>query len=195
MKVKAMVILVAMLLIGGNCYAAGDLIVSGNINQIPSGTIMMYGGATLPADAGWLIADGSAISRTTYAELFGAIGTTYGAGDGSTTFNLPDFRGIFPKGAGSQTINGIGYSGARGVKINDTMQGHGHEFNWNAQTAGSNMSIWASGPNGAYLPQTSLWRDRNFNVGSPITDTANGMPRTGTTTEPASLGVNFIIKL
>jgi microcystin-dependent protein len=52
---------------------------------------MPYAGATEPS--GWLFARGQAVSRTTYADLFAALSTTYGAGDGSTTFNLPDLRG------------------------------------------------------------------------------------------------------
>lgn len=59
---------------------------------LPSGVGMDYWGDTLPA-GGWLWADGSAVSRTTYAGLFAVYGTKYGAGDGSTTFNLPDKRG------------------------------------------------------------------------------------------------------
>ena len=51
----------------------------------------MYGAASAPT--GWLLCDGSAVSRSTYATLFALIGTTYGAGDGSTTFNVPDMRG------------------------------------------------------------------------------------------------------
>lgn len=54
----------------------------------PIGAIVEYSGATAPAD--WLLCDGSAISRTTYADLFAIIGTTYGSGDGSTTFNIPN---------------------------------------------------------------------------------------------------------
>jgi microcystin-dependent protein len=57
----------------------------------PPGSLMPYAGSSAPT--GWLICDGSAVSRTTYADLFTAIGTTYGAGDGSTTFNLPDLGG------------------------------------------------------------------------------------------------------
>jgi len=53
------------------------------------------------APAGWLTCDGSAVSRTTFANLFSVIGTTYGAGDGSTTFNVPEMRGRNPMGAGS----------------------------------------------------------------------------------------------
>lgn len=58
---------------------------------VPAGCIMPYAGATAPD--GWLLCHGQAVSRTTYANLFAAIGTAYGAGDGSTTFNVPDLRG------------------------------------------------------------------------------------------------------
>jgi len=57
----------------------------------PSGVITAYGGTSAPS--GWLLCYGQAVSRTTYANLFTAISTTYGIGDGSTTFNLPDMRG------------------------------------------------------------------------------------------------------
>ena len=66
-----------------------------------TGEIKMYGGASAPT--GWLLCDGSAVSRTTYAPLFAVIGTTYGIGDNSTTFNLPDGRGKVPVGAGQAT--------------------------------------------------------------------------------------------
>ena len=56
-----------------------------------SGMLVPYAGTSLPS--GWLFCDGSAVSRTTYADLFTAVGTTYGSGDGSSTFNLPDLRG------------------------------------------------------------------------------------------------------
>jgi microcystin-dependent protein len=60
------------------------------------GEVCFFGMSTAPA--GFLKANGAAVSRTTYADLFAAIGTTYGTGDGSTTFNLPDMRGEFPRG-------------------------------------------------------------------------------------------------
>ena len=60
------------------------------LRAIPVGTALPFCSATLPA--GWLECNGAAISRTTYPLLFSAIGTTWGAGDGSTTFTLPDFR-------------------------------------------------------------------------------------------------------
>ena len=73
---------------------------SGNIMaQGMAGQIIMYAGSTAPT--GWLLCNGQAVSRTTYATLFAIIGTTYGAGDGSTTFNVPDFRDRVGVGAGT----------------------------------------------------------------------------------------------
>jgi microcystin-dependent protein len=77
---------------------------------IPPGAGMDYFGASAPT--GWLFRDGSAVSRTTYAALFTAIGTTYGAGDGSTTFNLPDDRHRVTMGAGTGARDGESGSGA-----------------------------------------------------------------------------------
>lgn len=73
---------------------------SGNSNtsDTPSGAILQFAGSSAPAN--WLLCDGALVSRTTYANLFSAIGTTYGAGDGSSTFKLPDLRGRVPVGAG-----------------------------------------------------------------------------------------------
>lgn len=63
------------------------------------GSIKAWGGAAVPP--GWLDCNGAAVSRTVYAALFAEVGTAYGAGDGSTTFNLPDCRGRALLGAGS----------------------------------------------------------------------------------------------
>ena len=75
---------------------------------ITAGIIAPYAGSSAPV--GWLMCDGSAVSRTTYSELFNAIGTTYGAGDGSTTFNLPDLKGRVPVGAGTGTAHGTTFT-------------------------------------------------------------------------------------
>lgn len=64
--------------------------------SVPVGSIMMHGANAAPT--GWLECDGAAVSRTTYAALFSAIGTVFGTGDGSTTFNVPDMRGEFARG-------------------------------------------------------------------------------------------------
>lgn len=72
--------------------------VDGSITNelVPSGTMLIFAGPSLPT--GYLWCDGSAVSRTTYASLFSSLGTAWGVGDGSTTFNLPDTRGRFPFG-------------------------------------------------------------------------------------------------
>lgn len=77
---------------------------------VPVGTIIAYAGTTIPT--GWLLCDGQAISRTEYSSLFNIIATVYGAGDGITTFNLPDFTSSsstdtrVPVGAGSGRVLG-----------------------------------------------------------------------------------------
>lgn len=68
-------------------------------NGVPVGTLIDYAGQTAPA--GYLVCDGSLVSRTTYADLFKAIGTLYGTGDGSTTFGLPNLIDKFKQGASS----------------------------------------------------------------------------------------------
>ena len=71
----------------------------GGAELIPSGTIVAYGAASAPT--GWLLCDDSAVSRSTYARLFAVIGTGYGTGDGSSTFNVPDLRDKVPLGKGT----------------------------------------------------------------------------------------------
>lgn len=63
----------------------------GTVGAVPAGAVMPFAGATAPA--GWLLCYGQNVSRTQYGELFAVLGTTYGSGDGSTTFALPDLRG------------------------------------------------------------------------------------------------------
>ena len=80
----------------------------------PTGSIIMYGAASAPS--GYYLCEGAAISRSTYSALFAVVGTTYGAGDGSTTFNVPDFRDRAPYGAstftlGSKTAGEVNASG------------------------------------------------------------------------------------
>lgn len=67
--------------------------------RIPAGVVVDYAGSSAPA--GWVMCNGQAISRTAYPSLYAAIGTTYGVGDGSTTFNVPDARGRQTIGAGT----------------------------------------------------------------------------------------------
>jgi microcystin-dependent protein len=72
---------------------------SNDVGQTPPGVISQYAGSSAPT--GWLICDGTAVSRSTYASLFSVIGTTYGSGDGSTTFALPNLKGRVPVGLDS----------------------------------------------------------------------------------------------
>lgn len=73
----------------------------------PTAAVLPYAATTAPD--GWLLCDGSAVSRTTYSFLFAAIGTSYGSGDGSTTFNVPDYRWTFLRGFGANiSVTGSG---------------------------------------------------------------------------------------
>lgn len=72
----------------------------------PTGMLMAFAAATLPT--GWLVCNGAAVDRTIYAALFTVIGTTWGAGDGSSTFNLPDLRNRFLVGAGNFAFSTLG---------------------------------------------------------------------------------------
>jgi microcystin-dependent protein len=100
----------------------------------PTGSVIDYAGAAAPN--GWLLCYGQAISRTTYAALFTAIGTAYGAGDGSTTFNLPDLRGrvtagVDNMGGGAAGRITAGNSGITGTTLgaaggNEQLHSHAH---------------------------------------------------------------------
>lgn len=79
------------------------------VGGLPAGSIMAWGTNTPPAN--WLLADGSAISRSVYSSLFAVIGTQYGTGDGSTTFNLPDLRGRVPVGKNGGSFGTLGATG------------------------------------------------------------------------------------
>lgn len=74
-----------------------------------TGCITAYGGSSAPT--GWLLCDGSAVSRTTYAALFAIVSTTYGSGDGATTFNVPNLQGKVPVGKDTGTFSTLGASG------------------------------------------------------------------------------------
>jgi microcystin-dependent protein len=79
------------------------------------GAIKPWGKATAPD--GYLLCDGTAVSRTTYVDLFGILSTTYGAGNGSTTFNVPNLQGKTPQGYDGSTYNLAGTGGANTVTV------------------------------------------------------------------------------
>lgn len=91
--------------------------------SLPSGALNFFAMSAPPS--GWLVCDGSAISRTVYASLFAAIGTTYGAGDGTTTFNIPNTLGRFLRHANT-TANGIDPNRAIGSVQAQSVQQHKH---------------------------------------------------------------------
>ena len=87
-------------------------------NRSEVGAIKPWGKSTAPA--GYVLCDGTAISRTTYADLYTVIGTTYGVGDGSSTFNVPDLQGKMPQGYDGSTYNLAGTGGANTVTVSLT---------------------------------------------------------------------------
>jgi microcystin-dependent protein len=102
------------------------------LGNFPIGATMPWGGDTTPP-TGWLLADGSAVSRATYAKLFGVIGTKFGKGDGSTTFNLPPMTDKFPIGKSGTKI--VGSTGGEATHLLTTSEmpthshPHAHTFN------------------------------------------------------------------
>ena len=116
-----------------------------NTNDIV-GSILMYGGSTAPD--GYLLCDGSAVSRATYSDLFDVIGTTYGSGDGSTTFNVPNLKGKIGVGYDSTQIefDTLGETGGEKTHtlITDEIPSHSHDGLKNIQ-----FVYTGSGTNGA----------------------------------------------
>jgi microcystin-dependent protein len=115
----------------------------GAIVVAPTGSITMYGGAINPPTtnppSGWLNCNGAAYSRTSYAALFAVIGTAYGTGDGTTTFNVPNLQQRFPLGkAASGTGATLGGTGG-GIDHAHTVYGHYHN------TTGAGASLTAAG--------------------------------------------------
>lgn len=129
------------------------------------GTVKAFAGKTIPTN--WMIADGRALLRLGYPELYAAIGTAYGVGDGSTTFNLPDLRSKFLYGSASATLADLGTlggeathqllaaeaaqkAGSTGNDAND----HTHALPW-ATTAGGSSAAYAPGGTTGGATQTS----------------------------------------
>ena len=149
---------------GGTLYA-----------DAPIGEIHAFGGSVIPS--GYLLCDGQAVSRTTYAELFAVIGTAFGTGDGSTTFNLPDLRETLPVGIGendTQTI-AVHDTYTLGEFKDDQLQSHTHSGHFGT----------GSGNRGGSYSDVPVGH---------TTTTGTNSGRTGTTTHGKQLGVNYIIK-
>lgn len=171
----------------------------------PTGTILGYGGSSAPS--GYVLCDGSAISRTTFANLFAVISTTYGVGDGSTTFNVPNSQGVFLRGAGTQTISAVSYTGTRGTTqaqgtklptiafvTGNENSSHTHdnttaEFvgNSNIPSGSQTNRIWSTNQVGS----TSRTNTSSTESANHTHNVASGGDAE---TQPANISVNYIIK-
>jgi len=158
------------------------------LSIMPIGSMQMYGGVVANVPNGWLVCDGSEVSRTTYAQLYLSIGNAFGAGDGATTFHLPDLRGRFPRGtdngtgndpdAATRVVSNVGGSSGDNVGSlqNDQFKIHKHSLG-DAGRADWDGNGYAG-------------RQRVSHGGSGINTSNTG----GSETRPKNVNVNFIIK-
>ena len=161
-----------------------------------TGSLMMWPTSTAPT--GYLSCNGAAVSRTTYAALFAVVGTTFGAGDGSTTFNLPNYTNRMPYGT---TI------GATGGSADAIVVSHTHTASTSASDSGHQHFISTPGGQGSVNSGNNLVG--NYNEGSQTgakysgfasanisaSTTVNATGASGTNANlPPYLGINFIIK-
>jgi microcystin-dependent protein len=164
-------------------------------NLVPSGALFMWGTASAPI--GYLLCDGTAVSRTTYAGLFAVISTAFGTGDGSTTFNVPDFRQKFPLGKSASgtgsTLAGTGgaidhvHAADPPSTSTSTDGSHNHggaTGNPSATVAATNLTGSAANAVHTHSISTDGSHSHTLNVASFNTDTAN----------PPFMAINFIVK-
>jgi microcystin-dependent protein len=163
-------------------------------NALPAGALMMW--AAVSAPTGWLLCQGQAVSRSTYATLFGAIGTTFGGGDGLATFNLPDYRDRMPIGSGSLYATGSTGGSKDAVVVSHshsvTDPGHVHQMtrvltDFNADATFDAVSERVNSDDANY---------QNRNTDSAVTGISiqtAGVSGTNANMPPY-LGIQFIIK-
>ena len=167
------------------------------------GTICFYGSATVPT--GYLACTGQAVSRTTYADLFTLIGTTYGAGDGSTTFNLPNLQGVVPIGVGTGSgLTARALAAAVGAETHQLttaeMGNHTHALNPASPTHKHNgvATLSGGGTHWHFHNAPSYAANQNTSVVTSPATVNLTIGSTGSNTPHAnvqpSLVVNFIIK-
>jgi microcystin-dependent protein len=139
---------------------------AGGIKVLPSGMICMHGAATAPS--GWILCEGAAVNRTTYSELFAVIGTTYGVGDGSTTFNVPDMRDRAPYGASTFTLGS-----KTGGEINASAQNSSGTGTTGAGTTGG--STTGTGTTGSGGPTTHSVTTATFATSAKDSSTSSAV--------------------
>jgi microcystin-dependent protein len=153
--------------------------------RTPVGSIIMY----LKGDLGspFIFCDGRELNRSSASALFAVIGTTYGAGDGSTTFNIPDMTAIFVRGFGSRTINGVAYASTTGSTLQiDAMEAHTHSSNLSGTFLKTGTTFNVPGwTNGSNRP--------NESSAPASTGGVNAAFRTSNETRPINLPVYYYI--
>jgi microcystin-dependent protein len=122
-----------------NYYLKGEIDSFIAATVMPSGAIIDF--AMNSAPSGYLVCNGSAVSRTAFAALFARIGTLYGTGDGSTTFNLPNFQGKFRRGH-NPTASGWDAGRVFGSEQNDELRAHTHKYG--GQSGGTSIGFSVS---------------------------------------------------
>ena len=180
--------------ISSNQIAAGSVSANnlspGIFNALcPPGSITAFGGTNIPA--GWLLCDGTAVSRLTYPQLFSAIGTAWGYGDNSTTFNLPDCTGLFLRGV-DKTTNHDPDSGARAA-----MRSGANNFGVGSYQG----DMYFSHTHNIYKGWSFIPNNQSGGSGYIYADCEAGFDHTGPTassggseTRPRNVYVNYIIK-
>lgn len=149
-------------------------------NMIPCGVVQAFAGSTTPQ--GWLLCDGSAVSRTDYADLYAVIGTTYGNGDGSTTFNLPNLVDKFVEGSStSGTVKSAGLPNITGAGWN---VGGATQSDWSGAFKSGGLSTFGT-QTGTAFGGGAL----NFNA-----SWSNAIYGNSTTVQPPAVTMRYIIK-
>lgn len=162
-------------------------------NAANPGTVAWFAASTAPD--GWIKANGAEVSRSTYAGLFAAIGTAYGAGNGSTTFNVPDLRGEFVRGFddGRGIDSGRGIASWQGDSLQNITGSIGPISETFAQTAGMSEegSLWKSNSsfNGSFTPNLT-----DTGPGGILSFDASRSARTSSETRPRNLALLACIK-
>lgn len=159
------------------------------VDGVPIGAIIPYAGSTAPF--GTLICNGAAISRSAYPELFEAIGTTWGAGDGSSTFNIPDLRGYFLRGVGG---NSAALAAEQSDAIRNITGNTGGYDSYLFRDSDTNGAFYSSGNPASmyYLVKTETANEYYRNDWKLYMDVSRVVP-TAAENRPINKAVNYII--
>ena len=161
----------------------------------PIGSVQAYLGSNASIPSGWLLCDGTIVSRTTYAGLFGVIGTTFGVGDGSTTFGLPDLTGHMLVGA---SVTASVQTGTGDSYLNNTWDhNHIHSHSTNPAATQSGGAVYGSPASGSTFASTVTGASYQFHGHSTdIAATTSDTDSTAMSTSPTQkrTRVNYIIK-